>query len=319
MWRRLLEFFGIRRGNRQNANPQQPEDQPQRTESSINEVQPPRTQAQTGCREGTSGATRQQPENQQQASESNINEEHPPSAQAQTGCHEGTSGATTCCSGKCDSNHQDTTSDESDGPQQECSAKDLREQTSLPTPQTLYARAPGDVLNNRNFQVGCSKCMTLFSTPRAHREQKGHEPTPEAAVVKCNACERFTEWGKLECKHCDAKFGEYVCGLCMFITFETAYHCDKCGKCKLGDREKSFHCDGCNNCLHIFYKDNHKCRPYDPLEKCYICLENVWHHGKIVKGLPCSHVLHKSCFYEYAEATPYSMWKCGLCRARVPF
>jgi len=280
MWRKVLAVFGIRRATRQNAEPQQTDNHQQGTEANIIEDLPPNTHAQTACRDGTS-------------------------------CAAG-------CSGKCDSNHQDTTSDESEGPQQECSATEPHDQTSLPTRQTLYARAPGDVLNNRNFQLGCSKCMTLFSTPRAHREQKGHEPTPDAAVVKCNACGRFTEWGKLECKHCDAKFGEYVCGLCMFITFDKAFHCKGCGKCKIGDREKSFHCHGCNNCLHVYFKDNHTCRPYDPLEKCYICLEYLWCNGQTVKGLPCSHNVHKTCFYEYADATS-SAWKCGLCRAPVRY
>lgn len=171
--------------------------------------------------------------------------------------------------------------------------------------------------NNRDFMFVCNTCNKIYELISQHYDEQGHRVELDTISLYCKKCKKIVDWGK-SCSNCGISFGTYKCDECFFMTFEKAYHCKDCRRCKIGDKDKAFHCHGCNNCLHTYFKDNHKCRKYDKDDTCYICLEPLWTSNLTVKGLPCSHNVHKKCFYEYYDNLKYkSDACCGLCREKI--
>ena len=168
-----------------------------------------------------------------------------------------------------------------------------------------------------SYMYVCTKCNKIYDCLRNHWDCEKHLVEKNYLKAYCLTCKKVGKWDK-NCEHCGKLHGNYKCDKCLFITNEEAYHCEFCNKCKSMAKDQTFHCHGCNTCLNIYFKDNHKCRERDINETCYICLELLWSTGLTVKGLPCSHNVHKKCFDKYYESLNYKGDACcGLCRKKI--
>ena len=98
--------------------------------------------------------------------------------------------------------------------------------------------------------------------------------------------------------------GKYFCNVCKLwdnSESKSIYHCPYCNVCRVG-RGLGIdyrHCMACNCCVEMRKGAKHRCISQVLEGTCPICAEELRTSTTPLKGLPCGHTLHLSCYKQY--------------------
>ena len=167
---------------------------------------------------------------------------------------------------------------------------------------------------SRNCKLYCKVCDDFFNCIYCHDEQiTSHEfDRYNVEKMKCKLCNTIQSVGQ-KCINCNQIMGEYFCSICnLFENVNTDIsHCHKCKICRRG--KDLIHCDDCNMCIHSCKFKDHICiNKYDDI--CPFCNENLKNSRNIIIPLPCNHLVHQDCLFEYLKSGNY---QCPYCKKSV--
>lgn len=157
----------------------------------------------------------------------------------------------------------------------------------------------------RNCKLRAACCDKLFTCRFCHDKVSDHLMDRKATTeMMCMNCLKIQPVGPIcstpSCN--ELLMAKYYCSYCKFFDDErTIYHCPFCNLCRVGKGLgiDYFHCMTCNYCLGINLVD-HKCREKGLETDCPICCDFLFTSSASVRGLPCGHFMHSSCFQAYA-------------------
>mmetsp|Transcript_25651 Transcript_25651/g.39264 ORF Transcript_25651/g.39264 Transcript_25651/m.39264 type:complete len:660 (-) Transcript_25651:128-2107(-) len=141
--------------------------------------------------------------------------------------------------------------------------------------------------------------------------------------VLCMKCGSLQPVGKncvnKDCEAADKPFAKYFCSICnLYDDDETKdiYHCPYCNVCRKG---KGLgidfrHCMRCNACIGMSEYETHACIPQRLSGNCAICKESMFESTEPLRGMKCGHVMHLSCYNEYAHRSLFMKITCPTCR-----
>ena len=102
----------------------------------------------------------------------------------------------------------------------------------------------------------------------------------------------------------EGAFWKYFCNVCKLwdnSESKSIYHCPYCNVCRVG-RGLGIdyrHCMACNCCVEMRKGAKHRCISQVLEGTCPICAEELRTSTTPLKGLPCGHTLHLSCYKQY--------------------
>jgi hemerythrin superfamily protein len=159
------------------------------------------------------------------------------------------------------------------------------------------------------------------------REANGYRDLPvldrnEVTEVMCMRCNTLQPAGPACISDkCRAKprFAKYSCKICNLYddSNKNIYHCPYCNVCRKG---KGLgidfrHCMRCNACISLKEYNDHVCIPQRLQGNCPICHEKLFESTAPLRGLPCGHVMHLSCFKLYvANSSRLGTIACPYCK-----
>ncbi|KAI7746224.1 hypothetical protein M8C21_032874, partial [Ambrosia artemisiifolia] len=158
----------------------------------------------------------------------------------------------------------------------------------------------GCVHYKRNCKLVASCCNKLYTCRHCHDDTTDHIMDRKATtMMMCMKCLIVQPVGPtcstVSCNN--LSMARYYCSICKFFDDEREiYHCPHCGICRVGRGlgHDYFHCMNCNACLSTSHVA-HTC-----ISNCLkMCHEYMFTSTRHLKGLPCGHVMHSSCFQAY--------------------
>ncbi|CAN0876194.1 Zinc finger protein BRUTUS [Linum grandiflorum] len=166
----------------------------------------------------------------------------------------------------------------------------------------------------RNCKLRAACCGKLFTCRFCHDKVSDHSMDRKATTeMMCMKCLKIQPAGSVcATPSCGGlSMAKYYCNICKFFDDErNVYHCPFCNLCRVGKGLgiDFFHCMKCNYCLTIKLVD-HKCREKGLETNCPICCDDLFTSSATVRGLPCGHFMHSSCFQAYT----CSHYVCPIC------
>ncbi len=142
----------------------------------------------------------------------------------------------------------------------------------------------------------------------------------EVLCMKCGALQPAgSSCVNKDCQSYGTQFSNYVCLICnLYDDDETKdiYHCPYCNVCRKG---KGLgidfrHCMRCNACIDISEYDTHVCISQRLQGSCPICKESMFESTEPLRGMPCGHVMHLSCFDKYVSRCFGETIPCPICK-----
>jgi zinc finger-like protein len=70
----------------------------------------------------------------------------------------------------------------------------------------------------------------------------------------------------------------------------------------------------CNACIDMEEYDTHVCISQRLQGSCPICREDMFESTEPLRGMKCGHVMHLSCYNEYASRCFFGRITCPLCK-----
>ncbi|KAL5569562.1 hypothetical protein UlMin_026137 [Ulmus minor] len=164
----------------------------------------------------------------------------------------------------------------------------------------------------RNCKLRATCCGKLFTCSFCHDSVSDHSMERKASLeMMCMRCLNIQPIGPTcQTPTCNGFFmAKYYCNICkLFDDERNVYHCPFCNLCRVGKGLgiDYFHCMSCNCCLSIKIL-THECKENCLESNCPACNEFLFTSSTPVRGLPCGHYIHSSCF----EANPYPCLSCS--------
>ncbi|KAK9066525.1 hypothetical protein SSX86_013848 [Deinandra increscens subsp. villosa] len=166
----------------------------------------------------------------------------------------------------------------------------------------------------RNCKLVAACCNKLYTCRLCHDDAADHVMDRKATtMMMCMKCLIIQPIGPtcstVSCNN--LSMARYYCPICkLFDDEKKIYHCPYCNLCRVGKGLgfDYFHCMNCNACM-ARSLSVHTCREKCLEDNCPICHEYIFTSKDPVKGLPCGHVMHSSCFQEYT----FSNYTCPIC------
>ncbi len=151
-----------------------------------------------------------------------------------------------------------------------------------------------------------------FSLPMLDRHQ-----VSEVYCMKCFSVQPAGDY----CvnKECGEKFANYSCTICNLYENDKTkkiYHCPYCNVCRKGEGLgiDFRHCMRCNACISIDEFETHSCIPQSLQGNCAICKESMFESTEPLRAMKCGHVMHLSCYNQYAYRSSFMKITCPTCR-----
>lgn len=121
------------------------------------------------------------------------------------------------------------------------------------------------------------------------------------------------------CQYHNTPFAAYFCSICHLYDNDTnkkIYHCPYCNVCRKGEGLgiDFRHCMRCNACIGVSEYDTHVCIPQRLQGNCPICHDSMFESTEPLRGIQCGHVMHLSCFNQYASRCSFMRISCPLCK-----
>ncbi|CAI0454580.1 unnamed protein product [Linum tenue] len=166
----------------------------------------------------------------------------------------------------------------------------------------------------RNCKLRAACCGKLFACQFCHDKVSDHSMDRKATTeMMCMQCLKIQPAGPVcVTPSCDGfSMAKYYCSICKcYDDDRNVYHCPFCNLCRVGKGLgiDFFHCMKCNYCLTIKLVD-HKCLEKSLETNCPICCDFLFTSSLSVRGLPCGHFMHSSCFQAYT----CSHYMCPIC------
>ncbi|KAM3307842.1 zinc finger protein BRUTUS-like [Capsicum chacoense] len=170
----------------------------------------------------------------------------------------------------------------------------------------------------RNCKLLAPCCNELFPCIRCHDEITDHcldrKSITQMMCMKCLKIQPICPiCSTLSCNN--FSMAKYYCRICkVFDDDRQIYHCPFCNLCRLGKGLGIgyFHCMTCNACMSKFLSI-HTCREKCLEDNCPICHEDIFNSPSPVKGLPCGHFMHSTCFQDYT----FTHYTCPICSKTI--
>ncbi|CAI0553173.1 unnamed protein product [Linum tenue] len=166
----------------------------------------------------------------------------------------------------------------------------------------------------RNCKLRAACCGKLFACQFCHDKVSDHSMDRKATTeMMCMKCLKIQPAGPVCVTPSCGGFSmaKYYCSICKcYDDDRNVYHCPFCNLCRVGKGLgiDFFHCMKCNYCLTIKLVD-HKCLEKSLETNCPICCDDLFTSSLSVRGLPCGHFMHSSCFQAYT----CSHYMCPIC------
>lgn len=175
--------------------------------------------------------------------------------------------------------------------------------------------------SNNNYKLFASCCNKYICCHNCHNKESNHKINRfnDIEHLYCNKCNTISKNINNECENCKLKFAKYFCSECVIYndSKKNMYHCEKCKMCKYGKKENTIHCDNCNMCFKAKSIEKHKCNIIKGLDKCQICLDNIFIEREKTILLRCSHLIHRSCLDQLKLFNADKIVKCTICSMSI--
>ncbi|XP_031407043.1 zinc finger protein BRUTUS-like At1g18910 [Punica granatum] len=166
----------------------------------------------------------------------------------------------------------------------------------------------------KNCKLLARCCNQLFTCRRCHDEATDHVVDRKSVTeMMCMNCLVIQPIGPTcataSCNN--LSMGKYYCTICKIHDDDREiYHCPYCNLCRVGKGLgiDYFHCMNCNACMSRSLS-SHICREKCFEDNCPICHEHIFTSSNPIKGLPCGHLMHSTCFQDYT----CSHYTCPIC------
>jgi zinc finger-like protein len=122
-----------------------------------------------------------------------------------------------------------------------------------------------------------------------------------------------------DCQYHTKPFAKYFCSICHLYDNDEnkkIYHCPYCNVCRKGEGLgiDFRHCMRCNACVGVSEYDTHVCIPQRLQGNCPICHDSMFESTEPLRGMQCGHVMHLSCYNQYASRCSFMRISCPLCK-----
>jgi len=175
--------------------------------------------------------------------------------------------------------------------------------------------------NNNNYKLYATCCNKYICCYVCHNKNSDHKINRFYHIkhILCNKCDTINENINNECKNCNCKFAKIFCKECLIHNDSNRdmFHCHKCKCCYYEKKEKLIHCDNCNICFKTKAIKKHKCNIINGLNKCQICLDNIFTEREKTVMLRCSHLIHRSCLDQLKLFNKDNIIKCTICSMSI--
>lgn len=142
----------------------------------------------------------------------------------------------------------------------------------------------------------------------------------EILCMKCGSVQPAgSKCVNADCDSDGAPFAKYICSICNLYDDDEnkkIYHCPYCNVCRKGEGLgiDFRHCMRCNACIDMAEYDTHVCISQRLQGSCPICKESMFESTEPLRGMKCGHVMHLSCYNEYASRCLFGRITCPLCK-----
>ncbi|XP_050222986.1 zinc finger protein BRUTUS-like At1g74770 [Mercurialis annua] len=170
----------------------------------------------------------------------------------------------------------------------------------------------------RSCKLVTECCNKIYTCTFCHDEEADHHSIDRTRITKmmCMKCLAIQPIGQTcSAASCNMFMAKYYCSICkLFDDRREIYHCPYCNVCRVGTGLgiDYFHCKKCNACISKSCLV-HVCREKCLDEKCPICHEYMFTSSRLVKALPCGHMMHSTCFQDYTRTN----YACPICSKSV--
>jgi zinc finger-like protein len=122
-----------------------------------------------------------------------------------------------------------------------------------------------------------------------------------------------------DCQYHTKPFAKHFCSICHLYDNDEnkkIYHCPYCNVCRKGEGLgiDFRHCMRCNACVGVSEYDTHVCIPQRLQGNCPICHDSMFESIEPLRGMQCGHVMHLSCYNQYASRCTFMRISCPLCK-----
>lgn len=210
-------------------------------------------------------------------------------------------------------------------------------QTEL-TPTFHFSEAKGClVLGCEHYERGCKLrhpvtgqlftcrlcCEDVRTTNKYSDEALPVLDRQAVTEILCMQCGSLQPAGpkcvNTNCQYHTVPFAVYFCSICHLYDNDAnkkIYHCPYCNVCRKGEGLgiDFRHCMRCNACIGVSEYDTHVCIPQRLQGNCPICHESMFESTEPLRGIQCGHVMHLSCFNQYASRCSFMRLSCPLCK-----
>lgn len=184
-------------------------------------------------------------------------------------------------------------------------------------------------LSCSHYEKKCSKfkfscCGLIDPCKRCHisRDCCNYENI-KIKLITCNLCGLEQEpTDTCANLNCGIKFSTSYCDQCQIWTSKEITHCVDCGICRIGTKETLYHCVECGTCFNVGGSTNlsHQCNNNNGIKTkwnegyCVVCREHTFNSQSAPVCLPCSHLIHQTCYTQYIQQSNY---KCPCCKKSI--
>lgn len=142
----------------------------------------------------------------------------------------------------------------------------------------------------------------------------------EILCMQCGALQPAgSKCVNIDCQYHTKPFAKHFCSICHLYDNDEnkkIYHCPYCNVCRKGEGlgVDFRHCMRCNACIGVSEYDTHVCIPQRLQGNCPICHDSMFESTEPLRGMQCGHVMHLSCFNQYASRCSFMRISCPLCK-----